>query len=107
MGLGLIPHFALGSIPDVSSSASTGGDSLVLGVNDMDGRLDVRGSEIRDVGVTSSSRGVNVRMTGSETSGGVRDTNRSATARGIPWEWKGSLTSLQERVQCRQCPRSG
>jgi len=53
--LGLVPHFALGPIADVSSPASSSGDSLVLGVNDVDRWFDVGGVEVRDVGVTSPS----------------------------------------------------
>ena len=50
MSLGLVPHFALGPIANVSSPTSASGDHLVLGMNDMDGGLDVGGPEIRDVG---------------------------------------------------------
>jgi hypothetical protein len=53
--LGLVPYFALGPITDVSSPASSGGDFLVFRMSDMDGWFDIRGSEIRDVGVTSPS----------------------------------------------------
>lgn len=55
VGLRLIPHFALGPIADVSSSASARRDSLVFRVDNVDGRLDVRGPDISDVGITSPS----------------------------------------------------
>jgi len=47
--LGPVPYFAPGPIADVSNPASSSGDSLVLGMNDVDGWFDVRGPEIRDV----------------------------------------------------------
>jgi len=56
VSLGLIPHFALGSIADVSSPTSPGGDSLILRVGDVNGWFDVRGVEISDIGVTSPSQ---------------------------------------------------
>lgn len=68
--LGLVPHFALGSIADVSSPASPGGDSLVFGVGDVNGRFDVRGVEIIDVTQTSPSIRTIGRLTGGVTSSG-------------------------------------
>jgi hypothetical protein len=53
--LGVVPHFALGSIADISNPASAGGDPLVLRVGDVNGWFDVRGVEISDVGITSPS----------------------------------------------------
>jgi len=60
--LRLIPHFALGPIANVSNPATPGGDPVVLGMNDMDGWFDVRGPDVSDVGVTSSSCRVVVRV---------------------------------------------
>lgn len=53
--LGLVPHFALGPIANVSGPASASGDSLMLGMSDVDGGFDVGGSEIRDAGKASPS----------------------------------------------------
>jgi hypothetical protein len=53
--LRVVPHFALGPIADVSDSTSSGGDPLVLRVDDMDRWFDVRGLEISDIGITSPS----------------------------------------------------
>jgi hypothetical protein len=53
--LGLVPHFALGPIANVSSPASASGDSLVLGMNDVDGGFDVRRPETNDAGIASPS----------------------------------------------------
>jgi len=53
---GLIPHFAQGPVTNISNPASSGGDSLMLGMSDVDGWLDVRGSEIGDVGISTPSR---------------------------------------------------
>lgn len=53
--LGLVPHFALGSIADISNPASAGGDPLVLRMGDVNGWFDVRGVDLRDVGITSPS----------------------------------------------------
>lgn len=80
--LGLIPHFALGSIADVSNPASAGGDSLVLRMGDVNGWFEVRGFEISDICVTSPSCGMIVGVTGGATSsvacGQPRDVKRSA-----------------------------
>ena len=54
--LGLVPHFALGPRSNVSNPTSSGGDPLVVGMNDMDGWLDIRGSELLDAWVTPSNR---------------------------------------------------
>jgi len=64
--LGPIPYFALGPITNVSNSASSSGDSLVLGMNDVDGWLNVRGPEIRDVGEASPSCRVRKRVFGND-----------------------------------------
>jgi len=53
--LRLIPHFALGPIADVSDPTPSGGDPLVLRVDDMDRWFDVRGAEFSDIGITSPS----------------------------------------------------
>lgn len=53
VGFRLIPHFALGPIADVSSSASAGRDSLMLRVDNVDGWFNVRGPGLGDVGITS------------------------------------------------------
>jgi len=63
MRLGLVPHFAQGPIADVSNPTTSGGDSLIIRMNDMDGWFDIRGFEIRNVGVTAPS----CRMPGSAT----------------------------------------
>jgi hypothetical protein len=55
VGFGLVPYFALGPITNVSSPASSGGDFLVVRMNDMDGWLDIRGSELLNAGVTVPS----------------------------------------------------
>ena len=60
---GPVPHFALGPITDVSDPTSPSGDSLVFGMNDVDGWFDVRGLDIRDIGVASPS--CRVRVSGS------------------------------------------
>jgi len=54
--LGLVPYFALGPIADVSDPASSSGNFLMVGVNDVDGWLDVRRPEFRDVVEASSYR---------------------------------------------------
>lgn len=54
--LGMVPHFALGPIADVSNPTSSGGDSLVLWMSNVNGWFEVRGLEISDVSVTSPSR---------------------------------------------------
>jgi len=53
--LGLVPHFALGPITNVSSPTSSGRDFLIVGVNDVDGWLEIRGSEFLNAGVTVPS----------------------------------------------------
>ena len=78
MRLGLVPYFALGPIADVSDPTSSSGDSLVVGMSDVNGWFDVRGPEIRDVGEASPSR----RVSGSVTTiAGTqpRDIRQSAT----------------------------
>jgi hypothetical protein len=55
---GLVPHFAMGPITDVSSPTSSSGDFLVLRVDDVNGWFYIRGTEVRDVGVTSPSSGM-------------------------------------------------
>jgi len=59
---GLVPHFALGPVADVSDPASSGRDLFMLRMSNVNGWLDVRGSEIRDVGITSSSNRMRVRV---------------------------------------------
>jgi len=59
----LVPHFALGPITDVSNPAPSGRDSLVVRMNDVNRRFDVRGRDVRDIGVTSPAcRVVRVRL---------------------------------------------
>jgi hypothetical protein len=55
VGFGLVPHFALGPIANVPDPTSSGGDFLMLGMSDVDGWLDVRGSKLRNVGVSTPS----------------------------------------------------
>jgi len=74
--LGLVPHFAVGSIADVASPASPGGDPLMLWVGDVNGRLDVRGLDISDVGVTSPSSRVTVSVNGSVLKNGIDSVTR-------------------------------
>lgn len=63
VGFGLVPHFALGPIANIPDPTSSGGDSLMLGMSDMDGWLDVRGSKVRNVGVSTPSRRTSGRLT--------------------------------------------
>ena len=79
---GLIPNFALGSIADVSSPASPGGDSLVFGVGTVNRRFDVRGVKIGDIGITSPSCGVTGRVTGGITKGQRLDAEGSGNGKG-------------------------
>jgi len=60
---GLVPHFALGPIANVSSPASSGGDSLVVGMNNVDGWLDIRGCDLLNAGVSAPSDGTSSRVT--------------------------------------------
>ena len=63
VGFGLVPHFALGPITNVSSTTSSGGDSLVVGVNDVDGWLDIGGSKFLNAGVSALSNRTPSRVT--------------------------------------------
>lgn len=82
---GLIPYFALGPVANVSSPTSSGGDSLALGMDDVDRRFDVGGPDFSDVGITSPSSRVVV-VTGGCTA------KRSAIA----------LEAVKERKNSRQ-----
>ena len=87
--LGLVPYFTLGPIADVSSSASSSGDQLVLRMNDVDGWFDVRGPERHDIAVASLS----CRVSGSGT----------AAARAQPREIS---NSMRKRLRFgRNCSR--
>ena len=46
MGFRLILHFVLGPIANVSDPTSSGRDSLVVGMNDVDRWFDVRGPKL-------------------------------------------------------------
>jgi len=81
---GLVPHFALGPIADVSGPASPGGDPLVLWVGDVNGRLDVRGLDISDVGVTSPSGRVTVSVKRSVLKDGFNSVTRKDPVRTPP-----------------------
>ena len=60
---GLVPYFALGPITNVSSSTSSGRDPLVVGVNDVDGWLNIKGSELLNAVVTVPSNRTPSRVT--------------------------------------------
>ena len=86
---GPVPHFALGPIADVSNSTSPGGDPFVFRMNDVDGWLDIRGREFRNVGVTTPS----CRTSGRATITHSKDVTRSASPSGMSGRGKGrSLT---------------
>ena len=101
MRFGLVPHFALGPITDVSNPASSGGDPLVFRVNDVDGWFDIRGVEIRNVGETTPS----CRMPGRATAHTAKRCQTVSNPIGNVWMEKGSLTgeNVQELDQYRQC----
>ena len=77
VGFRLVPHFFLGPIANVSSPTSSGRDSLMLGMSDVDRWFDVRGPKVCNVGISSPSR----RLSGSTktTHTQPRGTKRSAT----------------------------
>lgn len=61
---GVIPHFTLGSVADVSGPASPGGDSIVVIMGNVNGWFDVRRPEIGDVGIASPSCRMSTSATG-------------------------------------------
>jgi hypothetical protein len=100
--LRLVPHFALGPVADVSSPASPGGDPLVVRVGDVNGRLDVRGSDISDICVTPPSCRVMGRVV---TGGGTDGGSASGAKRREPVSYCTRKHSGMERVLTEECPQ--